>query len=106
MANIHQLRSGRKYITAPESNSTPLTPRRSRPISLDRIQRSFTKLTKKRIPREVSIERNADLLNKTVSELISPDTSGYLTPPTELPIMGDLGDQNLRSKDLQWYIRR
>ena len=112
MANIHRLRSGRQYITAPESSSAPLTPRRSRPISLDRIQRSFTKLVKKKVPREVSIERTTKLLNKTISQLVSSGSSGFLTPPTELPIMGDLGDQNLRLKtfngttDVKEFIKR
>ena len=112
MANIHRLRSGRQYITAPENNPAPSTPRRARPISLDRIQRSFVKSTRKRVPREVSVDRNADLFNRTVSQLVSPNSSGYQTPPTEIATMGDLGDQNLRLKtfngtsDVKEFIKR
>ena len=71
MANVHRLRSGREYITAPQINVEPSTSRRKpRAISLDRIQRSFVKVVKKRVPREVSVERNPDLFNRIVSQLV------------------------------------
>ena len=58
------------------------------------------------------MERNPDLFNRTVSQLVLPDTSGYQTPPTALPKMGDLGDQNTRLKtfngttDVKEFIKR
>ena len=86
--------------------------RKPRAISLDRIQRSFVKATKKRVLREASVERNPDLFNRTVSQLVSPDTSGYQTPPTAIHKMEDLGDQNTRLKtfngttDVKEFIKR
>ena len=78
MANVHRLLSGREYITAPQINVEPSTSRRKpRASFLDRIQRSFVKAAKKRVPREASVERNPDLFNRTVSQLVSPDTSVY-----------------------------